>query len=224
MKRILIAGDCNPKETKLLNSYLNAVFDAGGLPAVAVAADEAQARAYAEAFDALLLPGGNDMNPEYFGQTRDISCTYDDPAHDLSDRLLWEAFHSAGKRVLGICRGIQVLAVALGGTLAQDLPAVSALCHGDESLGHPALFFRPFTPCAGLPLDLPFAGAWVNSAHHQAVLSPGAARVFALAPDGTVEGIVYQNLAVGVQFHPERMAGDLFDPIWDWFLRGVSRG
>jgi len=175
----------------------------------------------AQKYDALLLGGGGDLHPALFGAQGTGTAPF---GRDESEIRLTHAFLARGKRVLGICRGIQVLAVALGGTLAQDLPAVSALCHGDESLGHPALFFRPFTSCAGLPLDLPFARAWVNSAHHQAVLSPGAARVFALAPDGTVEGIVYQNLAVGVQFHPERMAGDLFDPIWDWFLRGVSRG
>lgn len=175
----------------------------------------------ARQYDALLLGGGGDLHPALFGAPGVGTAPF---GRDESELRLTHAFLARGKRVLGICRGIQVLAVALGGTLAQDLPAVSALCHGDERLGHPVLFFRPIAPCGGLPLSAPFARAWVNSAHHQAVLSPGAARVFALAPDGTVEGIVYRSLALGVQFHPERMAGDLFDPIWDWFLGGVSRG
>ena len=135
--------------------------------------------------DALVLCGGGDLDPALFGQENHGSHPPD--------------------RVLGICRGMQVLNVFLGGTLIQDLqPAWRALHQGEEDVYHSircrsgSLLERLLGPCPT-----------VNSAHHQAVDRLGKElAATAWAPEGFAEGIEHSSLPVlGVQFHPERLSG-----------------
>ncbi len=169
----------------------------------------------------LLLPGGGDMDPALFGQedqgSQDIDRALDDIQLEVLDR-----FVRAGKPVLGICRGHQVLNVYFGGGLIQDLPtAASHIARPGADSVH-RVRILPGTVLNGLygPETA------VNSAHHQGTAPMGRdLRAAAFAPDGVVEALEHVRLPVlGVQFHPERMAfaharPDTADgaPIFGWF-------
>lgn len=217
MKTVLIAGNRDKSNTIMRNSYLEAVFSAGAVPVLGSASSAEQADAYARTFDALVLPGGNDLPAEMFGQARHVACTCDDPARDLSDRLLWEAFHAAGKRVLGICRGCQVVNVFCGGTLHQHLPDAydPVLWHSGNAYGRHGVFVEPDSLLAQL-----FGGGErrVNSSHHQAIDRPGVGlRVTGRAPDGVTEAAEGENTLL-VQFHPELM-GEEGLGIFRWLVQ-----
>lgn len=217
MKRILISGTVEAKKTGMNCSYVNAVRGVGGVAAICYARDEADADALAEAFDALLMPGGNDLPGSYFGQEPHPTCNYDDPARDLSDKLLLAAFRKAGKRVLGICRGCQVANVFLGGTLHQHLP---------DAYDHPLLwhssnyFGRHMATITGGSVLAGLIGAGempINSSHHQAIAMLGEGLTLcASAPDGVVEAAEGDNILL-IQWHPEGMGPEM-SPIFQWLI------
>jgi len=215
MKRILIAGNIDDKMIQITPTYLRAIRLAGALPAVSFVESEAEAQLHADAYDALLLPGGDDLPSAYFGQPPHAACTYDSPMRDLSDRLLFEAFHKAGKRILGICRGCQIANVFLGGTLHQHLPDAFSpvLWHKDHIEGRHAITIEPDTLLAS------FFGAgeaFVTSSHHQAIDTLGAGlSIAAKAPDGVIEAVEGKNMLL-LQWHPERM-DDQIPAIFAWF-------
>lgn len=179
------------------------------LAALAAAGGQGEAR-YLPAPDArhdgLLLAGGGDMEPARFGQA-DCGSREIDPARDRAELALLDAFCAAGKPVLAICRGLQVVNVWLGGDLIQDLgPLVPRHRREEGDQIHPvragegSLLRRLYGPA--------FA---VNSAHHQALgrLGRGLSAA-ARAEDGTVEAAEHESLPlIAVQFHPERMTGAL---------------
>ena len=163
----------------------------------------------------LLLPGGGDLDPALYGQP-DRGSHPGDLRHDRLELALAREFLAAGKPVLGICRGLQVVNVALGGTLVQDLPGHSQQAGADR--------VHPVTAVVGsLAAALWGRRFWVNSAHHQAAARPGTGlRVTARADDGTVEALEGEWLPVwAFQWHPERMAPPLLPdggPLFAFFL------
>ena len=174
----------------------------------------------------LLLPGGGDVDPARFGQpdrgSRDI-----DRDLDRAQFAVLDAFVRAGRPVLGICRGHQVLNVYFGGSLIQDLPtARDHMARGHADSLHPVAI-RP----GSLLARLYGPEAVVNSAHHQGLDAIGAGlTVTAAAPDGTAEAVEHVSLPIlGVQFHPERMAFSLARPdaadgakIFQWFKQALG--
>ena len=154
--------------------------------------------------DGLLLPGGGDLEPWHYGQENMASHGLE-PQRDWEEMELLEWFTTRKKPVLGICRGMQVINVALGGDLIQDLPGELLPFHGrsDHDLVHPiraaegSLLHRLYGPL--FP---------VNSTHHQAVDALGKGfRATAWAESGFVEAMEHESLPlIAVQFHPERMA------------------
>lgn len=216
MKRVLIAGNCDDKILQNSLSYIRAVYEAGALAVVGYASDETEAAMLSDAFDALLLPGGNDLPGGFFGQTPHPACSYDHQARDLSDKLLLMAFLKAGKRVLGICRGCQVANVYLGGTLHQHLPDAydPVLWHSGNITGRHKAEVLPDS----LLSQLIGAGeAAVNSSHHQAIAEPGQGlRIVAKAPDGVIEAAEGENILL-LQWHPERMT-DTMLPVFTWLV------
>lgn len=180
-------------------NYVAAVQAAGG------AADAKYLPALDLSYDGLLLAGGGDVDPARFGEgnrgSREI-----DPARDRAELALLDAFLRAGKPVLAICRGHQVVNVWLGGGLIQDLGPALAPAHGGGEgdrvhsvrAAEGSLLHRLYGPV--------FA---VNSAHHQALGRLGRGLVVtARSADGVAEAVEHNTLPlISVQFHPERMTG-----------------
>lgn len=153
----------------------------------------------------LLLPGGMDIDPVRYGQENDGSEGID-PVRDQAELELIARFAQSGKPILGICRGIQVINVAFGGTLIQDLPNAVEHQHS-ETTGDQV--HQVTAPAGSFLHELYGERFSVNSSHHQAIdrLAPGFA-VAARCTDGTVEAIAWPEKAIyATQFHPERMTG-----------------
>ena len=159
----------------------------------------------------LLLPGGGDVEPWRYGRGNTASRGLE-PERDTAELMLLERFIAAGKPVLGICRGIQIINVFFGGTLCQDLPCHAATDGKDR-------FHTVYTVRSPL---LPVCGpvCRVNSAHHQAVDALGRGlRAIQWAEDGTVEALCHDCLPIwGVQWHPERLPGELGERLFQAFL------
>ncbi|MDQ7820677.1 MAG: gamma-glutamyl-gamma-aminobutyrate hydrolase family protein [Armatimonadota bacterium] len=201
------SGSASPRARR----YAEAVAAAGGEvvwldpPALRRAGTPAAALARV---DGLLFSGGDDIDPQYYGEEVDpLAGVEVDPERDAVELPLARAAWEAGVPVLGICRGIQTLNVALGGTLHQDLARAGLdvrLHRGDADVAHPVEVAAPSRLAA-----LVGAGSrMVNSAHHQALKAvAGALVVTARAPDGVVEAVEAPDrpFVVAVQWHPERM-------------------
>lgn len=150
----------------------------------------------------LLLCGGGDLAPAWYGAA-DRGSGPPDLDRDRAELALVQAYLAAGRPILGICRGLQVLNVALGGTLIQDLGDTLRPFHqGEQDLWHPIC-----TAPGSLLHGLWGSSVLVNSAHHQAVdcLGEGLRRT-AWSEGGVTEAVEHSHLPVAaVQFHPERL-------------------
>ena len=185
---------------RIYSFYLEAVREAGCVPVSLFDGDD-EAELLAHRLDGLLLSGGDDLDPAYYGQS-DLGCRGVDSRRDALEFALTHAFLAIGKPLLGICRGMQVLAAATGGTLIQDIPSQLGIPH-TYGQRHD-IYVRPGTFLADfLPKQVE-----VNSTHHQSVdrLPPGFL-LAAAAPDGVIEAMQAATGApvYGVQFHPERL-------------------
>lgn len=153
--------------------------------------------------DGLLLPGGGDMDPQFYGQERIPACGEPNLLRDAAEPPLLRAFLAADKPVLGICRGIQVMNVVLGGTLYQDIKPFAHVPHNDHWAKIHTVTVRRSTK---LEQILGQDTVLVNSQHHQAVdwIAPGLT-LAALSEDGIVEAIEKPDakFCLGVQWHPE---------------------
>ena len=153
-----------------------------------------------ETADALLLTGGGDIHPHFYGQLVEHSTDIDE-ARDLRELALTRTFAARSAPIFGICRGLQVINVAFGGTLRQHIDGHGQLdgldrlheTRTDDALLH-SLYGTRFT---------------VNSAHHQSVDRLGTQlRATQWADDGTVEALRHKTLPIfAVQWHPERLCG-----------------
>jgi len=189
-------------------------------------------RHYARHLDGLVLQGGADVSPQTYSEAATRPEGGGDRARDLYELELLHEFVDAGKPVLGICRGCQLINVAFGGSLYQDvasnLPDALAHGHTDYDTHRHAIVFPP-----GSSLGKMFQNQRrpvVNSIHHHAVKELGRdIGIEAMSdPDGVIEAIRYQraDFVMGLQWHPEfhRAGGqDLLDctPILDEFLRAA---
>ncbi len=178
------------------------------LAAVAAAGGAGTARFLPEpdlSFDGLILAGGGDMDPELFGQ-RDWASRDIDRDRDRAELALLDAFLGAGKPVLGVCRGHQVVNVWAGGDLLQDLGERLTPFHR-RAEGDRVHLVRAED---GTVLRRLYGPVFpVNSSHHQGVGRLGRGlRVSARSEAGVVEGLEHERLPLlTVQFHPERMTG-----------------
>ena len=220
--RILICAATTKPDAAL--NYENAVRAAGG---------DFVTRCCPEldlSFDGLLLTGGGDVSPHLYGQ-EDQGSLLMDHHRDRTELALAAAYLAAGKPILGICRGHQVLNVALGGTLIQDLGETGNRVHRRTATQDKV---HTVTALPGSILHGLYGGTFgVNSAHHQGVDAPGSGAVItARTRDGVAEGLeVPGNPVLGVQFHPERMTGahlrsDTVDGsvVFHWVLSRCEQG
>lgn len=156
-------------------------------------------------YDGLVLCGGNDINPRFYNQELNGSRNLD-TARDETEINLLKHFIDTGKPILGICRGLQLLNVALGGTLVQDINDSSIHCSGtDFDLVH-----RVEADDDSIFKRLYGNSFCVNSYHHQAIDTLGDGLVATLYCGDRIEGIEHQSKPYfAVQFHPERMCLEL---------------
>jgi putative glutamine amidotransferase len=180
---------------------------------------------YAQALDGLVLQGGADISPLAYGEAPLNPEWAGDPVRDRYEIALVKAFTAAGKPLLGICRGAQLINVALGGSLHQDIPA-----HRSDDYDQHAHEVS-LEPGSGLARLYGETGPRrVVSIHHQAIkdLAPGL-RVEARADDGVVEAVrgTGANYVCAVQWHPEFHSGraGFLDggPLLDEFLEAARR-
>jgi len=194
-------------------TYVHAVHQAGGAPVILPPMlAEADWTALLGRLEGLLLSGGEDLHPRQYGQPPEAWLGGVDETRDTSELGLIRAALEMRKPIFAICRGIQVLNVALGGTLYQDLAA-----QVPGALDHAFLMSRsldqsvhPVTLEADSALVRILGGVTfaVNSAHHQSIQTPGAGlRVVGRAPDGVIEAVELADypFCIGVQWHPEAL-------------------
>ncbi len=151
--------------------------------------------------DALLLAGGGDPDPQYYGQ-ENYGSHPPDRTRDAWELALFFDFWQASKPIFGICRGLQLINIALGGTLIQDIPG-HAVSGGD-------MLHEVRNVPGSTPARLWGPACTVNSAHHQAIdrLAEGL-EITQLAPDGVIEGVRHRaRLLEAVQWHPERLPAE----------------
>ena len=188
--RILLSGN-----TKL-PYYIDAVTAAG---AVAVAGYLPEVDT---SYDGLILCGGNDVDPKYYGEPVDGSVNIDLP-RDETEFALLDAYVKAGKPVLGICRGHQLINIYFGGSLYQDIPEADLhTCRLDYYCTHSV------TTVKGSLLEKLYGTEFtVNSSHHQALKELGEGLVGTAFWNGQYhEAFEHASLPIiGVQWHPERM-------------------
>ncbi|HZS33163.1 MAG TPA: gamma-glutamyl-gamma-aminobutyrate hydrolase family protein [Methylomirabilota bacterium] len=221
--RIGLTGSVMPlavgtRRTFLNEPYLVAVQEAGGLPIVVTPAHTGSTlAALYELLDGLVLTGGEDVAPARYGDTTVHPTVEVVAERDTLEFTLLEWALRDDLPILAICRGVQLLNVALGGTLYQDLPTERPVPLGHNQM----LAERPrtdphhpvaVTPGSALADVLGQDRIEVNSLHHQGIkrLAPGLTAV-AHAPDDLVEGVeptdpTGRSFLIGVQWHPEELA------------------
>lgn len=194
------------RTTGIYTPYLEALVRAGASP-VLIPPTEAVADAEAvwNVIDGLLLAGGGDVETTRYGQAPSASLDAVDPARDELEFIGIKRMRAAGKRVLGVCRGAQMLAVAAGGSLVQDLPAAGFFGHRESRVNRAdGLATHSLKVERATLADLVLDGLeMVNSKHHQAIAAPGdglAASVWSL--DGSIEAVEGEG-TLGIQWHPE---------------------
>jgi len=192
-------------------AYADAVLAAGGLPIVLpYSEDETAPREAVELCDGLVITGGAfDIPPELYGAKAGDRLGPMKRGRTAYEQRVLRAALEAGLPVLGICGGMQLLAVELGGSLYQDIGDEIEGAFDHEQKQDPREPGHPVTILEGTALEaiLGRREIQVNSTHHQAVREPGRARVCAVSPDLVIEAIeLPDRFALGVQWHPELLA------------------
>jgi len=195
----------------LADAYIRAVAAAGGVPVVLPNLPDFQLiDGYLKMLDGLVLSGGADVAPSYYGQKSCPETVIAEKKRDEFELLLLEKALKRKMPIFCICRGHQLLNVLLGGTLYQDISHYSrnALAHADpgqtNGVMHPVrlLDYSLLKKIVGEPV------IECNSSHHQAVDKPGKELIItALSPDGVIEGLELAGypFLISVQWHPERI-------------------
>lgn len=206
---ISVGKDADP------GNYIRAVERAGGRPHAAYLPQSTN-------YDGLILAGGGDIHPSLFGQ-KNCGSRGIDFSRDRTELALLDAFAAAGKPVLGICRGHQVVNVWAGGGIVQDLGEHNTIHRWEGCdkthlvMAGKGILGKLYGPCF-----------CVNSAHHQGVGPVGKGlQVIARSADGIIEAMEHCSVPIlTTQFHPERMAGpDTADGsgIFRWFITLCDR-
>ncbi|MHB1320673.1 MAG: gamma-glutamyl-gamma-aminobutyrate hydrolase family protein [Acidithiobacillus ferrivorans] len=224
----LSAYERNGKAFSLAPQYAAAVCRAGGLPIVFLPQCP-EARIILSRCDALVLTGGGDISPDFYGAACDDSNHAVHPDRDASEIALAREAIAQGIPVFGICRGLQIINVALGGDLLQDLPKSIGIriCHRNAE-------YNPIMHEVIVLADTLLGGIVgrdtleISSWHHQAIANMAPAlRINAIAEDGVIEAVdMPDNPDVfAVQWHPEHTAAS--DPhqqaLFNWLVQRAVR-
>jgi len=191
--------------------YVRSVSQAGGVPYILpMIEDEKLIEAQVESIDALVLSGGHDVDPMNYGEEPLQKLGLTLPERDSYDSKLIEYAMKRGIPILGICRGMQIMNVHLGGTLYQDLDYIEGCSVKHDQYRYPELATHKVYVTEGSKLSSVFnKEVMTNSFHHLAVKEVASdLKVVAQSSDGLVEGFEHGSYPylVGVQWHPEMMA------------------
>ncbi|MBQ8712930.1 MAG: gamma-glutamyl-gamma-aminobutyrate hydrolase family protein [Prevotella sp.] len=236
-----ITGNYEDLTCKLGKGYYESVVKAGGVPIIIPpCADKHVLMGTLDHLDALILSGGGDINPLYSGEEPVPGLHGINQERDLPELLITRLAYNRQLPMLGICRGIQTLAVALGGKVCQDIGSDQRKMNS-ENLGvkhsqdadrsepthsitvtEDSTLYNIYRENGGkfFTLHSSLFTLYVNSFHHQAVSEPGTKfRVTAVAKDGIIEAIESTEFKsiIGVQWHPECM-GDDGQPLFRWLV------
>ena len=199
--------------------YCDQIVRAGGVPMVLPPVDDAEVLINMfEGIDGLVLTGGADYNPLWYGEQPEKELHTINSTRDLPELLLTRLAFNRQIPILGICRGVQTMAIALGGNLVQDLK--TPLKHSQDAPRSEATHSVTITEGSTL-YGLYGQETFVNSFHHQAVKDCGShLHVVATAPDGVIEAVesTEQKALMGVQWHPEWM-GDKGLKLFEWLTQ-----
>ena len=181
-------------------AYAKAVRKAGGVPILLPLVEPDDAAGLLDRVDGLLMTGGGDVDPASYGAAPDPMTSRTDPSRDARDIELCRIAVERDLPTLAICRGSQVLNVALGGTLVQHIEK-----HFEIERYNETVHDVDVDPSARLSQWLGTPTVGVNTLHHQAIDTVGEGlKIVAHAGDGTIEGIEAEGArVVGVQWHPE---------------------
>ena len=231
-----ITGNFGAKGCELAQGYYESVLQAGGIPMVLPPYDDAAALCQTlDKVDGILLSGGGDINPLLLGEEPVPGLHGICPQRDEMELLLVREAYNRQLPILGICRGIQVLVAALGGTLYQDLntqyseaPLVKHDQDLDRAYASHTVRLEDGSTLSRLFPEAKKKGLSVNSFHHQAVRTPGPLlRISARATDGVIEAVESNEFKsiIGVQWHPEcfiTRGERCMMPLFDWLVSEAS--
>jgi len=211
--------DGDTSRVRLTAAYVTALESAGLIPLIVPPLSRASAAAVIlDSVSGLVLTGGEDVDPARYGEKRHEKIRSINAARDATEIALIEEAKARGKPVLAICRGIQILNVALGGTLVQDIPSQldTKIAHDEDSPRNSRSHDISIEPGSLIAKAVGTEHCTVNSFHHQSVkrVADGM-RVTARSPDGVIEGLESTDdwWVIAVQWHPEEMT-DSPEP-WD---------
>lgn len=217
--RIAITADTYPYASEVTNlvkapfaprGLVEVIAKLGAIPVVLPDVQGVKGEDYVDLFDGLIIPGGPDVDPTLFGEEPRWKVGGANYKRDVFELDLFQAFYKAGKPIFGICRGCQLINIALGGNVYQDLQSEDPHCtirHSQGADGRYPTHHVTLTPGSSL-YDTLGAKAYVNSRHHQAIHQiADALEVTAVAPDGVQESVESHDhrQVVAVQWHPENM-------------------
>ena len=209
------AGPGHPTRVRVNDAYVRALQAAGLVPLIVPPSlDDDEVRSLVHGVTGIVLSGGEDVDPAMYGAARHSATQAPHTGRDATERALVLAARDARRPLLAICRGIQMLNVALGGTLVQDLPSErpSAIRHACDDARDQRVHGITVEPGSRLAAALGTTHLDANSMHHQALDRLAASlRASAHAPDGVIEGVestLDDWWMLGVQWHPEELIGD----------------
>lgn len=191
--------------------YFDGIINAGGIPyLLPLLDDESELELLCHQFDGYLFTGGQDVDPALYGEEKIPECSYQAPRRDSQELFMLKRLLQLDKPCLGVCRGLQMINVACGGTMYQDLPTQFGTDVDHSQMGKEE-FTRPFHSVqlvTGTKLHSAIGetALMVNSMHHQAVKDiPDCLAVAARSDDGLVEALEHKTAKCffGVQWHPE---------------------
>ena len=226
-----ITGNYTEQACKIAEGYYKSVVAAGGVPVIIPPVSDPDVILNTLCrLDGLILSGGGDHNPLWVGEQPSPKLGDVCGERDLPELLITQLAYNRQLPILGICRGIQTLAVALGGHVAQDISDIQEVKHSQSAdrttpthtvtIEQDSTLYRLYQE-SSLPSSLEEAGGrlFVNSFHHQAVSDAGPKFcVVARATDGIIEAIesAEHKSVLGVQWHPECLADGL--PLFRWLV------